>query len=231
MKKNPIIIERPEHPVVRYSFIDDRHIYLDLRGIRCPKGNLNGRPNPSKGTKKRWLTPAHLKCMVDEYFESCNGPSLDKNGYPVYDRDGNIVKTQVRPYTVSGLALYLGIKTDTMRRYTTGKIDSLLDEMMVETEPNHLTYAKIILDAKQRIEAYAEGRLYDMNGQRGAQFVLDRMYGWVSSKEQADIDKSKAEVELKRKEFELKCKLIEAGEEDSDITINIVRGRKDDDNY
>ena len=228
MDKSYIMIEKPKHPVVRYSFVDDRHIYLDLRGIRCPKGNLNGRPNPSKGHKRRFLTPEHLKCMVDEYFESCNGPSLDKNGYPIYGRDGNLVKTQVRPYTVSGLALYLGIKTDTMRRYTTGKIDSLLDEMMVDIEPNHLTYAKIILDAKQRIEAYAEGRLYDVNGQRGAQFVLDNIYKWTTSKEQAEIEHIRAETRRKDAELELKKKLLGNEEGDSNITINIVRGRKDD---
>lgn len=228
MGKKQITIDAPLHPVVRYSYIDDRHIFVDMRGIRCPKGNLHGKPNPSKGYKRRYMTPEHLQCMVDEYFESCNGPALDKNGFLVYDRSGNIVKTQVRPWTVSGLALYLGISTETLRKYTKGKIDTLLDEMLIQTDPDHQTYASVVSRAKQKIEAYAEGRLYDHDGQRGAQFVLDRCYGWVTSKDRADIKKAKAEVELKSKEFELKRRLLESGEEDDNITINIVRGKKDD---
>lgn len=226
MARKQIVIEAPKHPVVRYSFIDDRHIYVDLRGIRCPNNNLHGKPNPSKGAKRRYLTPEHMQCMVDEYFESCNGPALDKNGFPIYDRNGHLVKTQVRPWTVSGLALYLGVQTETLRKYTKGRIDSLLDEMLVETDPDHKTYASVVLKAKQKIEAYAEGRLYDHDGQKGAQFVLDRIYGWVGAKEQADIDKARAEIDLKNREFELKKKLIEIGDEDDSFTINIVRGGK-----
>lgn len=236
MGKKQITIDAPAHPVVRYSYIDERHIFVDMRGIRCTKGNLNGKPNPSKGTKRRYMTPEHLQCMVDEYFESCNGPALDKNGFPVYDRFGNVVKTQVRPWTVSGLALYLGIHTETLRKYTRGQIDTLLDEMLVDTDPNHQTYALVVSRAKQKIEAYAEGRLYDHDGQRGAQFVLDRCYGWVGAREQAEIDRLKAEIEIKQREFELKQqefeikkKLMEIGEEDSNFTINIVRGGQNTD--
>ncbi len=234
-----MVIDKPKIPVIRYRVRDEskRKIDLDLRGIRNPHSPFNGRLNPSKGNKKRWLSPEHLQCLVNEYFESCNGPLIDRQGQLVYDAQGSLVKTQVKPYTVSGLALYLGIKTDTMRRYTVGKIDSLLDEMKVETDPEHLTYASVILKAKQRIEAYAEGRLYDHEGQRGAQFVLDNVYGWVSNKEQADIElakanaeKTKAEIQLKRDEFNLKKQLLDTADEDNEITIRVVRGKREDSN-
>ena len=224
-----IVIDAPKHPVVRYKIEEgDRTITLDLRGIRNPHHPFNGRLNPSKGCPRRFLTPEHLQCMIDEYFESCNGPIFGKNGDLLKDKDGNLIKGQVRPYTVSGLALYLGVHTETLRKYTNASIDSLLDEMRVETDPDHLTYASVVWAAKQRIESYAEGRLYDKEGQRGAQFVLDNVYGWLGHKEQAEIDKIQKDLDMKKQEFELKKKLLDDGDEDSSLTINIVRGRRDD---
>lgn len=223
-----MVIDKPKKPVVRYIFRDERHLDLDLRGIRNPHSPMNGRINPTKGGTKRFMSPEHLQCMVNEYFESCNGPLIDKWGQLVYDKDGNLVKVQVKPYTVSGLALYLGITTTTLKKYREGKLDDLLDEMKAETD-DMLTFSKVILNAKQNIEAYAERRLYDRDGQRGAQFVLDCCYNWVGHKEQADIKKSKEDAKLKRDEFEFKRHLIDEGNDDDNLTINIVRGRRDSD--
>lgn len=223
-----MVIDKPKKPVVRYILKDDRHLELDLRGIRNPHNPFNGRLNPSKGGTKRFMSPEHLQCMVAEYFESCNGPLIDKWGQLVYDKQGNPVKVQVKPYTVSGLALYLGVSTQTLKKYREGLVDDLLDEMHAETD-DRLTFAKVILNAKQTIEAYAESRLYDKDGQRGAQFVLDCCYNWVGHKERADIRKSKADSQLRREEFELKRRLIDEGNEDDNLTINIVRGRGDND--
>lgn len=228
MAKKQIIIDAPKKPVVRYILKDERHLELDLRGIRNPHNPFNGRLNPSKGGTKRFMSPEHLQCMVAEYFESCNGPLIDKWGQLVYDKQGNPVKVQVKPYTVSGLALYLGVSTQTLKKYREGLVDDLLDEMHAETD-DRLTFAKVILNAKQTIEAYAESRLYDKDGQRGAQFVLDCCYNWVGHKERADIRKSKADSQLRREEFELKRRLIDEGNEDDNLTINIVRGRRDND--
>lgn len=225
MSKKTITIDAPKVPVIRYRFLDDRHVELDLRGIRNPQSPFNGRLNPTKGQKRRFLSPTHLQSAVDEYFESCNGPLIDRQGNLVYDKDGHLVKTQVKPCTLSGLALYLGLNTETLRKYRKGKLDTILDEMRAETDDT-LTFSKVITTAKQRIEAYAEGRLYDRDGQRGAQFVLDCCYHWVESRPKSDIKRAKAEVELKQKEFELKQKLLDEGESDNDLTINIVRGHK-----
>lgn len=228
MAKKQIIIDAPNKPVVRYIFRDERHLDLDLRGIRNPHQPFNGRLNPSKGGTKKFMSPEHLQCMVNEYFESCNGPLIDKWGQLVYDKGGNLVKVQVKPYTLSGLALYLGVSTQTLKKYREGLVDDFLDELYAETD-DRLTFAKVVMNAKQTIEAYAEGRLYDKDGQRGAQFVLDCCYNWVSHKEQADIRKSKADSKLRRDEFELKRQLIDEGNDDDNLTINIVRGRRDND--
>lgn len=226
MAKKQITIDAPKHPVVRYRFVDERTVVLDLRGIFSPHSPFNGRMNPTKGQKRRFVSPEHLQCMVNEYFESCNGPLLDRYGNLVYDNDGHLVKTQVEPWTVSGLALYLGVATTTLKKYREGRIDSLLDEMRADTD-DYPTFSSVVLKAKQKIESYAERRLYDRDGQMGARFVLDNAFQWVSRKEQAEIDKMIQEGILKAKEFQLKKDLLDSDEDDSSLTINIIRGRKE----
>lgn len=222
MTRKKIVIDAPSHPVIRYRFDDDRHITLDLRGIRNPQSPFNGRLNPSQGMKRKFMSPEHLQSMVNEYFESCNGPLFDRSGNLVRDMNGNLVKTQVKPYTVSGLALYLGISTESLKKYRLGLIDTILDEMKAETDDT-LTFAGVLARAKQTIEAYAEGRLYDHEGNRGAQFVLDNCYHWVSHREQADIDRLREESKLRREELELRKKALDDEEnEDNNFTINIV---------
>lgn len=228
MAKKQITIDAPKHPVIRYRFVNERTVQLDLRGIFSPHSPFQGRLNPTKGQKRRFVSPEHLQSMVNEYFESCNGPLLDRYGNLVYDKDGHLVKTQVEPWTMSGLALYLNVSTNTLKQYKLSRIDSLLDEMKVDTD-DYMTFSGVVLRAKQKIEGYAEKRLYDRDGQQGARFVLDNCFGWLSHKEQAEIDRLVQESILKAKEFELKKDLLDAGDEDSSLTINIVRGRKDAD--
>jgi len=227
MAKKQITVDAPKHPVIRYRFVDDRTVVLDLRGIFSPHSPFNGRMNPTKGSPKRFMSPEHLQCMVNEYFESCNGPLLDRYGNLVYDKDGKLVKTQVEPWTVSGLALYLGISTNTLKKYRQGRVDTLLDEMRAETD-DYMTFSSVVLKAKQKIESYAEKRLYDRDGQQGARFVLDNAFEWVSRKEQAEIDKMIQEGVLKAKEFELKKNLLDIDGEDNSLTINIVRKGSDE---
>lgn len=211
-----IVISAPKHPVVRYALRDDRHLELDLRGIRNPTKIRQG----GQGNPKRYVSPEHMQCLVNEYFESCNGPLIDRHGQLVYDRSGNLVKTQVKPYTISGLALYLGIRTESLKKFTAGNIDEILSEMKREFDPDHKTYASVILEARQKIEAYAEARLYDRDGQAGARFVLDNSFKWVTQKEQAEIDRIKAETELRKQ-------MIDSGMDDTGFTINIVRATKE----
>lgn len=226
MARKQITIDAPKNPVVRFRFDDERHLTLDLRGIRDPHNPMRGRLNPSQGASKKFLSPEHLQSQINEYYESCMGPMFYK-GELVRDDGGQLVKTQVKPFTLSGLALYLGISTETLRKYRKGRLDTILDEMRAETDDQQ-TFSGVILRAKQTIEAYAEGRLYDKDGQRGAQFVLDCCYGWVSHREQSDIDKATKDAQLRREEFDLKKRLIDEGEEDDSFTINIIRGKRDE---
>ena len=220
-----MLIPRPKHPVIRYRFLDDRHMALDLRGIRNPTAFF-GKPSPVTGDKRRYITPEHMQRIVDEYFESCNGIAFDKWGQPVRDENGNFIRTQVKPYTVSGLAYAIGVKTCTIAEFQKGKLDSLLDELWAKTN-DATTFVEVLTRAKQRVEQYSEGRLYDREGVVGAKYVLSVCHKWATSKEQAELARILKDIELRQKEFELKQKLLDEGLEDGDLTINIVRGSKD----
>jgi len=225
IKDGKIILDAPKHPVIRYSYEDDRHIVLDMRGIRNPNKLLQGLLN-SRAHEKRLVSPEYLKTMIDEYFDSCNGPLIDKYGQPQYDRNGNLIRVQIRPWTLSGLALYLGLSTPALKRYEKSKIDTILDEMRIKTTDKQ-TFAMILAQAKQKVEMGAETRLYDSEGFRGAQFVLNNGFRWMTQKEQADIDRDRKQLELKLQEYELRKKLLDDGVDDSNLTINIVRREKE----
>ena len=126
----------------------------------------------------------------------------------------------------------MGLSTTTMMEYRGGAIDNILDEMRCDTD-DMSTFARVLNTARQRIEEYVESRLYDRDGQGGARHVLDCAYGakWVTSRERAEIDKMSREMKLRLDEFNMKKKLLEEGDGDDSITINVVRAKaKGDDN-
>lgn len=218
-----VVIDAPEHPVVRSRWVDERKVVIDFRAIRLPlKQGMTDNP----GRRPLFLSVEDLQAKCEAYFESCMGYAFDKNNDIVRGEDGRPVRVQVRPYTVSGFARALGLSTVTMMQYRGGEIDSLLDEMRSDTD-DMLTFARVLNDARQRIEEYVESRLYDRDGQGGARHVLDCAYGakWVTSKERAEIDRMSREMKLKLEEFNMKKKLLEDSDGDDSITINVVRAK------
>lgn len=218
-----VVIDAPEHPVVRSRWVDERKVVIDFRAIRLPlKQGMTDNP----GRRPLFLSVEDLQAKCEAYFESCMGYAFDKNNDIVRGEDGRPVRVQVRPYTVSGFARALGLSTVTMMQYRGGEIDTLLDEMRSDTD-DMLTFARVLNDARQRIEEYVESRLYDRDGQGGARHVLDCAYGakWVTSKERAEIDRMSREMKLKLEEFNMKKKLLEEGDGDDSITINVVRAK------
>lgn len=218
-----VVIDAPEHPVVRSRWVDERKVVIDFRAIRLPlKQGMTDNP----GRRPLFLSVEDLQAKCEAYFESCMGYMFDKNNDIVRGEDGRPVRVQVRPYTVSGFARALGLSTVTMMQYRGGEIDTLLDEMRSDTD-DMLTFARVLNDARQRIEEYVESRLYDRDGQGGARHVLDCAYGakWVTSKERAEIDRMGREMKLKLDEFNMKKKLLEESDGDDSITINVVRAK------
>lgn len=130
------------------------------------------------GRPMKYKTVEALQAAIDEYFKSCEGRLLrDEYGDPVFDKQGYPVIVDQKPPTVTGLALALGF---TSRR-------QLLD---YQGRP---AFSHTVTRAKTRCEEYAERRLYDRDGARGAQFSLEHNFRWnrdgaEGGKDQMDDD-------------------------------------------
>lgn len=110
-----------------------------------------------------YKTVDELQKAIDAYFESCEGrPLRDDDGHVLTDKHGNPVIVGEKPPTVTGLALALGFSgRQTLLNYQGRK-----------------AFVDTITRAKSRCEAYTEGRLYDRNGSRGAEFSLKYNFRW-----------------------------------------------------
>ena len=123
--------------------------------------------NKNSGRKIKIKTPEELQEKIDNYFEGCFAPMIDKNGNIITDANGEIVKQQYKPFTISGLANSLDISRVTLINYQGKK-----------------QFEKIIEKAKRKCEVYAEERLFDKDGVNGAKFNLINNYdGWKEKQE------------------------------------------------
>ena len=111
----------------------------------------------------KYKTVAELQAAIDRYFEDCKGrPLLDDDGNAILTKNGNPIIVGAKPPTVTGLALALGF---------TGR-KQLLDYQ------GRAAFCNTITRAKSRCEEYAESRLYDRDGSRGAEFSLKYNFRW-----------------------------------------------------
>ena len=128
------------------------------------KQKITGRPPTFK-------TPEEMQVKIDQYFEEIEGhPLLDNDGKVMQDKWGYPVYVDRHPPTITGLALALGFNTR----------KSLLDYC------GKPAFVNTIERAKARVERYAEERLYDREGQRGAEFSLKYNFRWDAPKEEKD---------------------------------------------
>ena len=113
--------------------------------------------------KPKYESAEEMQKIIDTYFEECVGSLLtDKNGQPVFDKAGRPILIGARPPTMTGLAAALGFRTR----------KSLCDYKRKGD------FEQVILTARLRIENYAEIRLFDTDGVRGAMFTLAVNFGW-----------------------------------------------------
>ena len=114
-----------------------------------------------------------IQKKIDEYFVDCEGETLlDAEGNPMIDKYGNVIKTGVRPLTITGLALALGF---TSRQ-------ALLNYQEKEE------FVDTITRAKAKVEQYAEERLFDRDGANGAKFSLANNFEGWREKQQIEAD-------------------------------------------
>lgn len=214
----------------RTKQVRPRRWTIDFRSIKGSPPNKRQLKNLKKfyrsyrGNKPTFSyhSPEQMQAEVDQYFESCYGPLIDKKtGKPVYNVRGEIIKTQVEPFTVAGLAYYIGMPTMLLNRITWGYYDDL-----DETTENDLLFSSILKRAKQKIAMYSEKRLFDKDGFNGAKFVLDHHFHSIGQRESAEIMAIQKNLEYKEQELEIKKQMLDIENEDSDI--NIIISRKED---
>ncbi len=103
-----------------------------------------------------------LKELIEGYFAYCAGePRLDADGNPLLDKSGAEIRTNVRPPTVSGLALALGFDS---RRELTRFCGNAAENALIE-------------NALLRIANYNEEKLFDKDCARSAIFNLSNGCG------------------------------------------------------
>lgn len=113
------------------------------------------------GRPLKFQSVEELQTKIEEYFNGCWGPKIGPFG-PIKDAETNkVVFVQVKPYTISGLAVALDCDRDTLLNYEE------LDE-----------FFGTIKRAKQRCHAYAEESLF-MGNATGPIFNLKNNWGWV----------------------------------------------------
>ena len=96
-----------------------------------------------------------VKKRVEEYFHSRLAPVQDKNGNLLTDENGEIIKRVSLPYTVTGLALAVGVESR--------------EELFKFEDPDINRYLKM---AVMRIEEYAEERLFSKEAFSGVKLFL-----------------------------------------------------------
>lgn len=115
--------------------------------------------------KPRYSSAEEMQMIIDQYFEDCAGTLLtDTSGQLVLDRLGCPIVVGRRPPTMTGLAMALGFRTR----------KSLCDYKRKGEFQN------TVMRARLRVENYAEQRLYDCDGVRGAMFSLVHNFGWCT---------------------------------------------------
>lgn len=227
-----------------YKKMEGRYLYVDMGAIHIPswkirevqkaahaKTRLLKKIDPFArcvGRKRTYETAEELKKACDKYFKDQECYIYDKWGQPIKDpMTGEYIKS-TKPLTISGLGLYIGVGTATLRRY----------KAIAESGTVPYEFAEVVMEALQKIEEYAERRGYDKDGQRGSQFVLQAGFNWNTRKEESEILQNKTEnkialakLKMAQEEHEMKMKMLQAGlegTEDNDIKITITRATKEE---
>lgn len=130
----------------------------------APKGNQYALGCTTSGQPRKYKSPEQLQEAINAYFESCFDTIKETTGRGKTEKTIE-KRVQVKFYTVAGLALALGITTESLRNY--------------EKKKGYEEYSFIVLRAKQIIEEDVEQKLYSKTSATGAIFNLKCNYGYV----------------------------------------------------
>jgi hypothetical protein len=111
-------------------------------------------------------SPKELEVLIDEYFAKCDARVSVR-----YDKDGEPITTlNPEPYTMSGLALAIGVDRTTLINYE--KKDEFFHSLKA---------------AKQKVESDVERRLMETPNQTGAIFNLKNNFKGWKDKQETDV--------------------------------------------
>lgn len=139
--------------------------------------NFNGRPLKFKSVEE-------LQEKIDAYFKSCYKEVRKENG--------EVEMVNIRPLTITGLALALDTDRITLLRYEECKQDSLSEE-------ENRRYSNTIKAAKQTIENFAEEKLFSSSQVVGVIFNMKNNWGW---KDKTEVEYSEPPKKLDLDEIE-----------------------------
>ena len=118
-------------------------------------------------------TVEEMQEKIDAYFEECKGRVLTDDALGIVrDKNGIPIIVDVRPPTITGLALALGFNSR----------QALLNYQAKEE------FHDTIMRAKAKVECYAEERLFDKDGANGAKFSLANNFDGWKEKQQIEAE-------------------------------------------
>lgn len=124
--------------------------------------------------------PAQLKQEVQTYFDMCDPHLVTKKVVSSHRDDGTAilvdreVMTDQEPYTITGLALHLGVSRRTLLNYRdpdhySDDIDEEVRQELIHT----------LEKAAQKVEMFNERQLHKNGLANGIKFNLTNNFGWV----------------------------------------------------
>jgi hypothetical protein len=197
------IFDETKKKINRYKWLNKRVVVIDFRNVPPRTSVLDdvsffshNRGGVNLG-RRAFKSAEELQLRIDAYFFNCEENRM--------------------PFTLSGLARALEVRTSTLQCYGRG----LRDDYGFDEDSDE-QFSDIIYKARQKIEEFAETNLYSKFGFNGAKFVLDVSFGWVSGRDAWAIREVKNNIKVKNEELGIKKQLID-NEDTSSITVNIVR--------
>ena len=134
-----------------------------------------------------------LRCKVESYFEHCDAQK------EVYEDSKGRLTIVRKPYTLSGLCLWLGICRDTFAEYANGVYDDSSNK-----------FSDTFSYARHKVENYVEeGMLNNTLNTNGSIFNLKNNFGW----------KDKTEVEHQVTNIDVKISNLLEGNDDT-LSLN-----------
>ncbi len=134
---------------------------------------INGRPPIFK-------TPQEMQKKIDAYFEKCKGKPLTRLNNDTGEEEpitykGIPIMVDTEPPTITGLALAIGLNSR---------------QALLNYQNRDESFNDTVRRAKARVEAYTEGRLFDKDGARGAEFSLRNNFKNWADKKEIDVGNS-----------------------------------------